>query len=161
MVTWGVDLGVRSATLAGIGPGDRFELLSIGRPTPKGKISDQGPHERWVELAQLARTIHDLVHPGDFVYLEEPPVAGARNLRTYGKLSMAAGAVTSASQAPVILVPVDTWKMAVLGKGGLSKDEVSRRLCALHPKYSLLCDNDQNRVDATCLALYGLKCEAT
>lgn len=155
-MVWGVDLGVRSASLAGIDDEGRLELITIGRGTPKGKIADQLATIRAEELAQLSTDMTMYVSAQDYVFVEEPPAAGAMNLRTYGKLSMAAGAVVAGSLAPTVLVPVDTWKKKVVGKGGVSKALISRYLSQSHPIYAELCHSDQNLVDATCIALYGL-----
>lgn len=161
MIVWGVDLGVRSASLAGIDENGGLDLITIGRGTPKGKIADQHPTLRAEELAQLSQDMKIYVSKSDWVFVEEPPAAGSKNLRTYGKLSMSAGALVAGSPAPTFLVPVDTWKKEVVGKGGVSKALVSQYLSVSHPIYAELCHADQNLVDATCIAMYGLSVTET
>ena len=55
------------------------------------------------------------------------------------------------------LVEVAKWKKAVIGNGGASKDDISRFLARTSPDYHDQCGNNQNYVDATCIALYGQK----
>jgi hypothetical protein len=90
--------------------------------------------------------------PGDFIFVEEPPKV--RNMRVFGQLSMSAGAILSATETGY-LVPVDSWKAAVIGRGGVGKPDVAEWLRVHHPKFSEECEGDQNLVDAACIALYG------
>ena len=94
-----------------------------------------------------------------YVFVEEPPLAGARNVRTFAALNQTVGAVVAAltTHTPkVYLVPVDTWKKAVCGAGGLSKTQVTAWLNRHHPDYAALCDGSQDLIDACCIALHGV-----
>lgn len=158
MTIWGVDLGVRSFHAAGL-HGQDLTLSECVLATPK-KVSAQGPWERGQELAELARFFRSMLQPWDHVFIEEPPAAGSRNLRTFLKLGQTSGALATAAGmlgASVTFVPVDTWKMTVCGKGGVPKDVVRSVLTERAPGYSAQCQEDQNKVDATCIALFGLE----
>lgn len=162
MTVWGVDLGVRSLHVAGLSANGHLELFSHVCVKPK-KVSEQGVYERAIELTSLGTSLQALVAPGDAVFIEEPPAAGAKNLRTFLKLGQVAGAaaVGAANAAAVAFVPVDTWKKDVIGRGGTSKDDVARWLQCAYPGYATQCGTDQNLIDATCLAVYGRIIRAT
>ncbi len=71
------------------------------------------------------------------------------------QLAQTAGALLSAIDSPCYLVPVTSWKKDVVGKGNASKEEVAKWLEEFqNPRY-LACEGDQNRIDATCIAMYG------
>ena len=153
---WGVDLGVRSFYAAGL-DGDQLTLHSRVMATPK-KVKEQPGNDRACELAYLAEELSEIVVAGDIVVIEEPPMAGSRNPRTFLRLAQTCGVLAAAAcsrGAEVHFVPVDTWKMTIIGKGGVDKESVSRALSALSSRYSAQCEGNQNSVDATCIALYG------
>lgn len=158
MTVWGIDLGVRSFYAAGIHPNGRLELFSTVIKT-KGKISDQSCVERGQELHSLSVALDQVVRASsDQLYIEEPPMAGQRNIRIFLKLAQVSG-VLGALGISTTYVPVDTWKMEVCGAGGRSgmdKERVSQRLRAISQSYYEKCAGDQNFTDATCIALYGL-----
>ena len=54
-------------------------------------------------------------------------------------------------------VNVKAWKKEVVGNGNAGKEQVSNYIVATHPAYAAVCDGDQDRIDATCVALYGLR----
>jgi len=150
-----VDIGVRSYHLAGIGLG-RLWLFDHCVPV-KGKVEDQKPGDRWLELTSLAKNFTTFIDEKDKIFIEEPPLAGPKNLRVYGKLHQTVGALFSVCPAITQLVPVDTWKMEVCGKGGLSKEDVASFLKDRQLAYYEQCEGNQNYIDAVCIALYGLK----
>lgn len=143
---WGIDLGVRSLALAG--------LNDDGLTTRV--FTERHPNNvRYSEVRTLARAGTTMISESDVVFVEEPPLAGSRNIRTFLKLSELLGGLMAMLPCPVHAVPVSTWKKEVAGKGNLSKDDVSLFLKQSHPGYSALCAGDQNLIDATCVALYG------
>lgn len=145
MTIWGVDLGVRSAYAAGLGDGGVLVLdCLLQRPN---KIS------RSRELRLLHEWAHRTFAPDDAVYIEEPPLAGSRNLRVFLHLGQVAGVIASACEA--VLVPVSSWKKGTVGNGAASKELVASWLSRRHPDLYRQCGGDQNRIDATCIALYG------
>jgi Holliday junction resolvasome RuvABC endonuclease subunit len=156
VTVWGVDLGVRGISAAGLRE-DTLELSVTECLKPK-RVSDQPPYMRAMELTSLARAMSNLVKPGDQVFIEEPPAAGAKNLRTFLKLAQVSAAVAVGAiqaHAVVVFVPVSSWKKEVIGNGGASKELIAAWLSQVHPTYYAQCDQDQNRIDATCIALYG------
>lgn len=157
MTVWGCDLGVRSFTLAGLSPKGSLTLNGHACITPK-KVAEQPAYMRALELSSLYYSIRGLVAIGDQVFVEEPPAAGAKNLRTFLKLAQVSAAVAIGAiqaGAMVTFVPVSLWKKEVIGNGGASKEFIATWLSRVYPMYFSQCARDQNRVDATCLALYG------
>lgn len=152
---WGIDLGVRSIYMAGLTATGEL-ILSKCEIKVKGSIKDQPMTARAEELREIASHLRHIT-PQDSVYVEAPPAAGSKNLQTYGKLHQVAGVVLCNNAANSELVPVDTWKLYVAGKGGLSKELVASYLQKHFLAYSELCAGDQNLIDATCIALYGLR----
>lgn len=142
MTIWGVDLGVRSAYAVGLAESDvRISKLVLKR----------GEHSRSDELRLLHEWAIGLAGP---MYVEEPPLAGARNVRTFLGLAQVSGAICSVGAAE--LVPVSSWKLRVVGNGSASKDDVSRLFSKLDPVSYRACGGDQNLIDAACLATYGV-----
>lgn len=138
---WGVDLGTRSAYAAGLA-GDQ---LVLDRLVLKPK-----QHSRSDELRLLHEWAQQL--RGHHILVEEPPLAGARNVRTFLGLAQSNGVLLAGTGGRA--VPVDVWKKGTVGRGGVSKDVVSRWLATAHPSYHRACDGDQNFIDAVCIALY-------
>lgn len=153
---WGVDLGVRSYSAAGIRPDGTLVLHQLEQKV-KGKISAQPPEARAIELASVRVAIESHTLPGDVALVEEPPSAGSRNVRTFLKLSQTSAAAAVglvAGGADVGFVPVETWKKGTIGRGGVDKDTVARWLERVYPGYHAQCAGDQNLIDATCIAIY-------
>lgn len=150
MFWWGVDLGVRSCHLAAITP-DGLTTYSF--------IVEKST--RWQELQNLARLFAEKIQFVDQVFVEEPPLAGTKNVRTALQLSQVCGAVVAASPAKTYLVPVSSWKAEVIGRGGADKQAVAAWLAEHHPDWHRHANGDQNVVDAICLALYGKKLNDT
>jgi hypothetical protein len=93
-------------------------------------------------------------------FIEEAPVAGARNLRTALKLAMSVGAIAAAITGfteRCYLVPVDRWKKGTVGHGGASKPDVALWLSGAHPEYSVACDGSQDLIDACAISCYGIQ----
>jgi Holliday junction resolvasome RuvABC endonuclease subunit len=91
------------------------------------------------------------------VFCEE--AVSVRNLRTYGQLAMAVGAIMAATTLytrKCYLVPVSKWKQVTIGSGTASKDQVALWLNRVHPAYAARCGASQDLVDACCITRYGL-----
>lgn len=139
-----MDLGIRSVHAAHLA-GDTLQLYSF---VLKRGLS------RALELQRIGEWARRTIGDAPEVYIEEPPLAGSRNVRTALQLAMTAGVI--ASQCPsATFVPVASWKKKVVGKGNVDKSGVSEWLNLSHPDYFVQCAGDQNHVDATCIALYG------
>lgn len=95
----------------------------------------------------------------DVVAIEAPIVGMSRNVRTGLQLSMVAGALAAValqSGTAVLVVEPSTWKKAIVGNGGASKDDVSEYLARQHPRLRAHAKS-QDAIDATCLALYAVR----
>lgn len=155
MTFWGVDLGVRSFHAAGLHP-SYLELFAYEHPLT-GLVRDQGIWDRVRELYAVGTSITPLIMPGDQVGLEEPPLAGAKNIRTFLGLSQVSGVVGVGAKhggGEVTFVPVDSWKKGTVGRGGADKELVAAWLKRTYPGYHDQCAGNQNFVDAVCIALY-------
>jgi len=143
-VIWGIDLGVRSAYLAGLNDGDLLFMEEILVPLKP---------VRSLELDVLVTRALEFVDPLDDVFVETPPLAGPRNIGTFGHLNQTLGAVLAGIGGRE--VNVMSWKKDVVGKGNATKDEVAAWLRDKHPRFHTMAGGNQNLVDATCIALYG------
>lgn len=107
-------------------------------------------------MVQIADYVGAMIPAGAIVYIEAPVVAGARNLQSTIKAAMTCGAVVGRlGHTSVYLIAVDTWKKAVCGLGGIDKAAVRDWLYASSPELATACHDDQDRIDATCIALAG------
>lgn len=98
------------------------------------------------------------VFPEDQVYVEAPVLAGVKNVQSTIKVAAAYGAVLAAinsTRAVTHEVPVALWKVATVGKGNASKDDVGDWLHVQHPSVHRECAGDQDLMDAACIALYA------
>jgi hypothetical protein len=143
-IVWGIDLGVRSLYVARLVDGD----LSLHSHNSL-RIHEQ---DRFVELSILRQWL-GLFPPAGSWYVEEPPLAGARNLQTFLHLAQVSGVVACCT--PAVLVPVSSWKKGTVGNGAAGKELVAKWLRARFPRFYDQCDGDQNYIDATCIALWG------
>jgi hypothetical protein len=113
------------------------------------------------EAAELAGLARDALAdrfgrlPGLFVFVEAPVLAGARNIQTTVRLAIVTGALGQALGGNARLVPVSSWKKAVVGHGNATKADVAEWLALHEEGLAALCGRDQDLVDATCVALYG------
>lgn len=134
----GIDLGVRTAHVS-----TPRHCFTIGLKPKAGS--------RCEEIQCIYDGIEDRFGADTYAFVEEPVVAGARNLRTSLRIAQISGAVLSAINGE--LVPVSTWKKAIVGKGNAKKEEVKAWL-KTQPEYDMAFSS-QDWIDATCLRLYG------
>jgi hypothetical protein len=150
-VIFGVDLGVRSFAIVGL-----YEEDEVGEHPHIAKFFEMvRGRTRYHELRAITQEIQELVLEDDILFVEEPPLAGVRNIRTFAALNQTAAVILSATAAQGYLVPVDSWKKATLGTGGTGKPVVAEWLSLQHPDLHKFCGGNQNLVDAACIALYG------
>lgn len=143
---WGIDLGVRSLYVARIEDG-ALDLYSHGL-----KIHKQSRGE---ELSELSYWLTHTLGEGQ-VWIEEPPLAGPRNLQTFLHLSQTSGVVGAVAGPNARYIQVSSWKHGTVGNGSASKELVANWLRRSFPQWHKACEGDQNYIDATCIALYGL-----
>ena len=96
-------------------------------------------------------------HEGiEALFIEEPVVAGARNLRSSLLIAQVCGAILAG--LPIrrsYLVPVSSWKKTVVGHGNASKSEVRDHLDAWYPALASYAGDSQDLYDALGIALHG------
>jgi Holliday junction resolvasome RuvABC endonuclease subunit len=148
-VILGIDLNSRSVAISYLHADGRFHGF-------------QSFTTKYKDRAQILGALHDWmryqVTSGDVVYVESPVLAGVRNIQSTIKVAAAYGSVLAAvdlRHAECVEVPVSSWKLATVGRGNASKDDVSKWLHAQHPDVHTECSGDQNLMDAHCIALYG------
>jgi Holliday junction resolvasome RuvABC endonuclease subunit len=133
----GVDLGVRS--------------VHVSTSTNASSIS-VAKSNRGQELRLLALQFQSIFCVRDTVaFIEEPLMAGPRNIRTALHLAQVAGALMTT--VPSYFVPVTTWKKEIVGKGNAKKEEVAEFL-RTHQDFIHVRES-QDLIDATCIRLYG------
>lgn len=149
----GVDLGGRKIAISFFDDGKMISALEY--ETKKST--------RARELWDLADWSRNLLRLADLVVVEEPLVG--RGVRSSLQLAQTAGAVLStigdtATHTRSQFVEVATWKKDLLGKGNATKDQVRIWLEEHYPAYAVLCGDSQDKVDATCIGLYGVRLHA-
>ena len=88
-------------------------------------------------------------------YIEEPVVAGARNLRVSLQIAQISGALLATGSGR--LVPVTSWKKLIVGKGNANKAYVADWFEANHPDAYKLIKGKQDHIDASCIQMYAEK----
>ena len=154
-IFYGFDLGVRSAYMCEIQfdeDGTLFRLDKLELKPPK-----KGQERRDLELFAIKEFVSYNMKKNSVVYVEEPLVAGVRNLRTSLKIAQVSGVVMSSVPDFAKFVPVSSWKKQIVNKGNATKEEISDFLKKQHEEMWARCDGDQNLIDATCVALYGVE----
>lgn len=141
----GIDLGVRK--------------LHISRSDDDALSIAVKPTIRHHELIGLTKELITELPVHTKAYVEEPVVAGVRNLRTSLQMSQLMGALMVVL-AEVVPVPVSSWKRGTVGKGNATKDEVAKWLEENHPRSHKAANGSQDLVDAACIRLYGEQMES-
>lgn len=157
MITAGVDLGVRKAAVS---------ILCEGEMVTTKAFESDSANPRSTQLREVSLWVQALVnlYQPEAVYVEEPLVG--RSTRVSLQIAQMAGAVLSAvdglhtrdgEYTKLYLVSNTHWKKALLGIGA-GKDiklKIRKWLDTEFPRYSSKCDGDQDRYDASCIAIYG------
>lgn len=154
MRVMGVDLSSRSLACYWFGndqgPDGAVKLKIPDKVKDRQQIASGLFHEAW-----------DRFHmgPATVVYIEEPVVAGARNIRSSLLIAQICGVMmgvcASVGIKEVYLVPVSSWKKEVVGNGAADKQRVHAWIDQNHPEIAALCGGDQDLYDAACVAIYG------
>lgn len=149
MIIGGVDLGGRKAAVSIFVDGEMTNVADL--TVPKSA--------RALELRTLAEWSFGYLKVCDLVMIEEPQVG--RGVRASLQVAQTCGAVMATLGGTPWShrsdwVPVATWKKEVCGKGNLDKKAVATWLESSHPAYAALCGANQDRIDATCIGLYGV-----
>lgn len=157
MIIAGVDLGVRKVAVSVIADDELLitKAFEVSAKLPRSTQLREVSH--WtVELLNLYRP--------EAVYVEEPLVG--RSTRVSLQIAQTAGAVLASldllhspdgEYTRSYLVSNTAWKKELLGKGG-GKDIkllIRKWLDTEFPSYASKCDGDQDRYDASCIAIYG------
>jgi Holliday junction resolvasome RuvABC endonuclease subunit len=153
----GIDLGVHKIAMALFINNELADAISWEAPY-------NIPRDR--QLRELAGVAYDwgLGHDADQIWVEEPLMGN--NHKYSLAISELKGAVLShlnvlrSRGCDIRTVNVSSWKREVVGKGNATKEQVSNYIDATHPDYAPFCDGDQDRIDACCVGLYGLRISA-
>lgn len=134
----------------------KLALFTDDERGPRASLFLVKKTDRNTELLAMKDWLNDLIKhdPDPVIYVEEPVLAGVRNIRTTILISETVGMVLS-RHARVHVVPVDSWKKGTVGKGGVSKADVANWLAKEHPRYAELCGQDQDLTDAAAIYVYG------
>jgi Holliday junction resolvasome RuvABC endonuclease subunit len=143
-VIYGIDVGMRRVAVACPERGEAWAL----------KVPDKVDHVDAMHF--ISAYVGQLVPIAARVWIESVIQGGNGNVQTAVKMGMTAGAIIGAlPNRQVRLVAISSWKMAVCGHGGIDKDDVRWWLDESSPALAAACEGDQDRYDATCIALYG------
>ncbi len=159
----GIDLGIRKAAYATWdtdGRDNHCELLHTGAY----EVRPQLRHDelRMVRNWTAEMVSHSIIaEPEVLVFIEEPLIG---NNRKYSmNVAMTYGAVLSELallSVQVFSVNVQKWKAGTVGKGNATKDEVKNYIAVVNSSYPALCGYDQDRIDAACIGLFGVRTAA-
>lgn len=149
----GIDLGQKKAAFSLVADGelmvtDAYESPAINQP---------------MQLRDVAAWISDAADglTPDYIFIEEPLMG---NNRKYSlNLAKMYGAVLAdlawmdgfVRVTRIVPVNVSNWKKMTVGKGNATKDMVREWLYERNSAYSGLCGNDQDRIDAAAIGIYG------
>lgn len=149
----GIDLGVRKLALAVF-----YEDVLAGA----AEYTSPADLPRDVQLSELGHFAlgQAHLHDADSVWIED--VLLGNNAGYSLALAETKGAVMGSLShlrpgCDIRAVNNKTWKKEILSNGNAGKDTVRNYIHASHPAYAPLCDGDQDRYDAACVGLYGLR----
>lgn len=152
----GIDLGVHKIALA------VFLENSLAVTHVYEASADLPRDVQLLEMGHYAMSLAHL-HSVDSIWVEDVLVG---NNRKYSlALAETKGALLGALShlrpvTDIRTVNVKEWKREIVGNGNAGKDTVMNYMVATHPAYAAQCDGDQDRIDATCVGLYGLRITA-
>jgi len=112
----------------------------------------------WVRKVMARLLTQNNYGPDDYVFLEQPVVAGARNIMSTLKQSYVNGVIQEVIVSygrPCIHVPISTWKKVAAGSGSASKEDVAAAIGGRYPNLIEAFGGDQDLYDATGLCIYG------
>jgi Holliday junction resolvasome RuvABC endonuclease subunit len=146
----GADLSSRSIALVSVEP------LRMA----KFKVKDKVRSRHVIAQQLLDQASFWLLETGvETLFIEEPVVAGARNIRASLLIAQIAGVLLAAARdipsGQVYMTAVSSWKKGTVGHGGASKIDVREWLSREHPEIAAQSGYDQDLCDAAVIALYG------
>ena len=153
MIVAGIDYGVRRVAFASP-QASSYHVLDL-----------HSPGDRAAELSALQLFTQTCVEQtgAEYVLVEHPIVGASGNRLTGVSLGMSAGALLVGAYlagASAALVTPSEWKKGTVGRGNADKTEVAGWLCVHHYDIFESCHDDQDLIDASCMALYAVQMEA-
>lgn len=149
----GIDPSSKTIAVAWLGPGGwgmrKFILTETCVPETM----------KWARKVMVRLFDRLGIEAGDVVFLEEPVVAGARNIRSTIKQAYLNGVVQEVITtygATCVPTPINTWKASTVG-GGATKERVAAWLQEAWPLYYEAAAGDQDLIDAGAILLHGSK----
>lgn len=154
---FGMDLSSRKLAIV------RLDLDDNNEPTVWTFMADRKEKNRGNVLAHFSEELDSLfdvvmLDEADYVFIEQP-VVGRGGVHSTIVQAQVQGVVLAMAvlcgAGGAYPVNVKTWKKDIVGHGGADKDKVRAWLADHHPVLSELAGEDQDLVDASCVALYG------
>lgn len=154
MVT-GIDLDSRSIAISVVSPSSHA-ATRMTRIVAPDSLTERAVILRYL-LTELEMHLDWFTESA--TYIEAPVLAGARNIQSTIKIAGVYGLTLChvGLWTPVVEVPISTWKKTTVGNGNASKEAVADWLKINHPEMHIQTMGDQNLIDATCIALYGVE----
>jgi Holliday junction resolvasome RuvABC endonuclease subunit len=149
-VVAGVDLGGRKISVSYYCDGE-----SVGMS--HSQVLKEG--NRAEELYKLVELVANdgYFDSADYYFIEEPLVG--RGVRASLQIAQTCGALLhllgDMGETEVHLVPVKSWKRDLVGNGNASKEMCGLWLHEQFPDYHARCGDNQDLIDASCIAIYG------
>lgn len=148
MMCVGVDYGVRRIAMACVA---YEEAESFVAPPNIDRAS---------QLFDLVAWFKEFTPRTHFRLWIESAIQGAsKNVQTTVGMAATQGAILAAHGGPCSIVAPASWKHGTHGNGHASKADMKAWLKLTHPDLAWQCNN-QDEVDAMCIALYGESLEA-
>jgi Holliday junction resolvasome RuvABC endonuclease subunit len=128
-----------------------IEAISLGKKFDLNLI-----YNAYAWMGEFLATISP---EGSFdAFIEQPLVAGARNIQSTLKQALVNGGIQVALfewDAVVMMVPPSSWKAEIGAGGNATKERVQRAIRERWPDLAKRCGGDEDCFDATGVALYG------
>jgi Holliday junction resolvasome RuvABC endonuclease subunit len=149
----GVDLGTRKAAVAILVDGalDTVDAFVAREGLPR--------HEQLRLVSDYVFDVCEAVEP-DYVFIEEALVGNNRNYslmiaQCLGAVAAELSVLNADFGTEIIFSNNKKWKRRVIGNGNASKEMIKIWVEGQHPAYAMQCANDQDRLDALCIAIDG------
>lgn len=148
VITAGIDVGQAKAAIA-IFDGELLVDLE--------EIISNAALNRHYQLKVLGERVTSVLNDNmvERVFIEQNLVGN--NIKYSINLAQAVGAIASHALGEVDFVNVSSWKKAIVGKGNAKKDDVRLYVDGCYPEYTALCEGSQDKYDAICIGLYGVR----
>lgn len=126
-----------------------IDLAKVNKMYPRGLVLTR----MQMAVAFWLSGVSEVTEQEPQVFIEESIVM-RHNLRVAVLLAETVGMLLALPYTTEV-VPIDSWKMAVIGKGGVDKETVKQGIIRRLPQTEQMFGKRQDLFDATGVAIYG------